>query len=69
MYREDFSIPLPSIYGVESSGLAKQLDALGADANFVGALVVIEALNGARRLPERAELVTFDDCLSEQAGF
>lgn len=44
--RERFDEPYPSIFGVTPSEFAQQLDALGAEATFVGASDIVDALDG-----------------------
>lgn len=50
-------------YGIPAPRLAEQLDALAAHGHsFVDLDAVLAALEGRGSLPERAVLVTFDDC-------
>jgi GT2 family glycosyltransferase/peptidoglycan/xylan/chitin deacetylase (PgdA/CDA1 family) len=57
------SDPVLSEYGVPPERLATHLDALAERGwRFVDLDAVLAALDGRGRLPERALLVTFDDC-------
>ncbi|MDX6636037.1 MAG: hypothetical protein QOF06_2240 [Solirubrobacterales bacterium] len=50
-------------YGIPAERLAEQLDGLSARGwSFVGLDAVLAAFEGRRSLPQRAVLVTFDDC-------
>src|SRR5262245_52972853 len=64
--RPSFADPFPSIYGVTPGALQQQLELLGRVGQFVSAEDLRDAISQARRIPQRAILVTFDDGLREQ---
>jgi GT2 family glycosyltransferase/peptidoglycan/xylan/chitin deacetylase (PgdA/CDA1 family) len=58
--------PVLTEYGVPRQRLAALLDSLArASWSFVDLDAVLAALEGRRRLPSRAVLVTFDDCYAD----
>jgi peptidoglycan/xylan/chitin deacetylase (PgdA/CDA1 family) len=64
--RESFHAPHPSIFGVTPVQFERQLDALGASAQFLDTDAVIDVIDGRRPMPPRAVVVTFDDGFKEQ---
>lgn len=64
--RWEYNEPYAGIHGVTPEEFERQLRLLGSIGQFVGAEEIVAALEGRRRLPERAIVVTLDDGLREQ---
>ena len=64
--RDSFAAPFPSIFGVTPAEFRSQLAILGEAGDFVSAAQIVANIDGAKPLPERAIVVTFDDGLAEQ---
>ena len=61
--------PVLAEYGVPPERLAEQLDGLASRGwSFVGLEAVMAAFEGRGALPQRAALVTFDDCYVDLLG-
>jgi peptidoglycan/xylan/chitin deacetylase (PgdA/CDA1 family) len=64
--RESFDDPFPSIFGVTPDRFSRELDLLGESASFLNAGDIIHIIQGRKKVPPRAVVITFDDGLREQ---
>ena len=64
--RPHYDAPFPGIHGITPEEFEGQLLLLSRFGSFVGMDEILAAVDGRRRLPERAFVVTFDDGLREQ---
>jgi peptidoglycan/xylan/chitin deacetylase (PgdA/CDA1 family) len=64
--RKKFDDPYPSIFGVTPEEFSAQLDILGESAQFISARDICDIIDGKKRMPPRAVVITFDDGFREQ---
>jgi len=64
--REKYNEPYPSIFGVTPQQFSGTLDQLGRFANFLSIEDIVAIIEGRKKIPKKAVVITFDDGFKEQ---